>query len=515
MAFWGTEVKPGKSFTHVPLYGRLHISQATLGMGSGEQKSIVKCNIGHSKPVFLCSLFPDKAECCQLNLEFEESVEVVFSVIGPRAVHLTGYYLGSSSLDRYHSDGSEPYGEDIADTETERVKSSEKSEYGGSFIDDDDDPQVFSSSEESPAGFGSNEEMRGLKFKGRIGKRRRLRKKYQKSESDNGNSQQKDFINGVSPRELFDSETENALPISSLFSGKCASKSGKDDIGGESRKETGNHNNNEIEDNATMLEGINGVQLECKSGIRNVDKLEELVREERLPEADHCVVEKVVLEQNDQNQKLASNEICQSDNPLLTPSEVGTVDGAKLIRKRKEHFEDNDTKGDEVSKNGSNLNSVIEDVLMEDKETQTHVNDNHSKKRKNKKRFKDEGEQDGTKMEPPAPEKEQSVDLNDKNTNDQEIQLSNGIMIEELEKGKPNGKIASLGPSPLHRKVEGQWGIEGQVQETWKVGIDGMQVGGKRRLTVPPWVRCTKEGTSESIPPNPWLVFEFELVKVW
>ncbi|XP_039064327.1 uncharacterized protein LOC120209362 [Hibiscus syriacus] len=129
--------------------------------------------------------------------------------------------------------------------------------------------------------------MRGLKFKGRIGKRRRLRKKYQKSESDNGSSQQKDFTNGFYPRELFDSETENTLPISSLFSGKCASKSGKDDIGGESRKETGNHNNNEIEDNATMLEGINGVQLECKSGIRNVDKLEELVREERLPEADH------------------------------------------------------------------------------------------------------------------------------------------------------------------------------------------------------------------------------------
>ncbi|XP_039029394.1 peptidyl-prolyl cis-trans isomerase FKBP43-like [Hibiscus syriacus] len=222
-------------------------------------------------------------------------------------------------------------------------------------------------------------------------------------------------------------------------------KSRKDDIGGESRKETGNHNNNEIEDNATMLEGINGVQLECKSGIRNVDKLEELVREERLPEADHCVVEKVILEQNDQNQKLSSNEICQSDNPLLTPSEVGTVDGAKLIRKRKEQFEDNDTKGGEVSKNGSNLNPVIKDVLMEDKETQTQVNDkSQSKKRKKKKRCKDEGEVDGTKMKPPVLKREQSVDLNDKNSNDREIQLSNGIMIEELEKGKPNGKIASL-----------------------------------------------------------------------
>ncbi|XP_039062801.1 peptidyl-prolyl cis-trans isomerase FKBP15-3-like [Hibiscus syriacus] len=55
--------------------------------------------------------------------------------------------------------------------------------------------------------------------------------------------------------------------------------------------------------------------------------------------------------------------------------------------------------------------------------------------------------------------------------------------------------------------------VEGQVQETWKVGIDGMQVGGKRRLTVPPWV-STKEGRGENIPPNSWLVFEVELVKV-
>ncbi|XP_039032059.1 peptidyl-prolyl cis-trans isomerase FKBP43-like [Hibiscus syriacus] len=482
--------------------------------GNGEQKSIVQCNVGNSRPVFLCSLFPDKAECCQLNLEFEESDEVVFSVIGPRTVHLTGYYMGSTRLDHHHNDESESYGEDIAETETERTKSSEESEYGGSFIDDDDEPKAFSPSEEFSAGSGSKEEMHGLKFKCRKGKRRRLRKKYQKSDSDNESSQQKDFTNGVAPRELLDSETEDTLPISSLFSGKCASKSGKDNIGGETRKETGNHNNNETDDNATMSEGINGVQLECKSGMRNVDRLEELVEEERLPEADHCVVEKVNLEQNEQNQKLASNEKCQSDN-LLTPSQVGTADGAnKLNRKRKKHFEDSDTKGDEVPKSGSNLNHVIEDVLMEDKETQNQVNDNHSKKRKKKKRCKDKREDAVTKMEPPvlsAPEKEQSVvDLKDKNTSDQEIQLSNGMIIEELEMGKPNGKIASLGKKVrVHYTVKlkdsgelidssadkGRLKFrlgEGQVQELWKVGLDGMQVGGKRRLTVPPWVRYRK-----------------------
>ncbi|KAK8618146.1 hypothetical protein V6N13_116016 [Hibiscus sabdariffa] len=556
MAFWGTEVKPGKPFTHPPLNGRLHLSQATLGMGDGVQKSIVQCNVGNRMPVFLCSLFPDKAECCQLNLEFDESDEVVFSVIGPRTVHLTGYYLFSTSI-HHHNDESESYGEDIAETETEKSKNSKDSEYGGSFIDDeDDDLQVFSS-EDFSAGPGSNEEMPHFKFKGHKGKNRKLRKKYQISESES--SQQKDFAGGVASMELVDGETEDTLPISSLFSGKRASNSGNDDTEAKARNETDNHNNNETEYDATMLEGINGVQPECKSGIRNGDKLGELVKEER-PEADHCMTEEVILEQNDQNQKLASNEKCKSDDLLLTSSQVSTEGGAKLNRKRKKHLqkkvlEDDDTKDDEVPKTGSNLNSVIEDVLVEDKETQNQVNDdNHSKKRKKKKRCKDKAEGDATEMEPPVlsdHEKERSVvetkdknivvetedkdtvvETKDKNTNDKEIQLSNGIIIEELETGKPDGKIASLG-----KKVRVHYTVklkdsgelidssadkallkihlgEGEVQELWNVGLDGMRVGGKRRLTVPPSVSYKKEGTSENVPPNSWLVFDVELVKV-
>ena len=52
-------------------------------------------------------------------------------------------------------------------------------------------------------------------------------------------------------------------------------------------------------------------------------------------------------------------------------------------------------------------------------------------------------------MEPPissAHEKKRSVvEMEGKNANDKAIQLSNGIIIEELEMGKPDGKIASLG----------------------------------------------------------------------
>lgn len=77
--------------------------QASLGLGSSLTKSVLLCNIGNKNPFFLCSLFPEKSESLLLNLEFEEVDDVVFSVIGPRSIHLSGYYLGGGqyrSLDK-------------------------------------------------------------------------------------------------------------------------------------------------------------------------------------------------------------------------------------------------------------------------------------------------------------------------------------------------------------------------------------------------------------------------------
>nr|KJB14071.1 hypothetical protein B456_002G109600 [Gossypium raimondii]KJB14077.1 hypothetical protein B456_002G109600 [Gossypium raimondii] len=454
----------------------------------------------------------------------------------------------------------ESYGEDIAGTETERSENGEESEYGGSFIDDEE-PQVLSSSQDFSAVSESNEEMADLKIpKGDKGRpKRRLRKKYRNSGSENGeSSSQKDFTSGVAAMEVLESETEDKLPISSLSWGKCTSKSGKANVEEKSRKETDNRSDNEIEDNVTMLKGTNavrGVEPECKSGNRNggkqkhelrvgnalvpKKKREDLAKEEGLLEADHCMIEEVILEQNDQNKKLTSKKKCKYDNLLLASSQVDTEVGVKLKRKRKEQFEEktlenNVNKEDETHKIGSNY-TVTKDVDVEDRENQNQVNDNHSRKTKKKRRCKDE-EGDAMKVEPPvlpAHEKKRSdVEMGAKNANDKEIQLSNGIIIEELEMGKPDGKIASLGKK-VRVHYTGKLKESGQVfdssvgranlkfrlggkkvQELWNVGLDGMRIGGKRRLIVPPSVSYTNEGTSENIPPNSWLVFDVELIKV-
>jgi FK506-binding nuclear protein len=38
-------------------------------------------------------LLPDKNECCPLNLEFENDDLFAFSVIGPRSIHVSGYFV--------------------------------------------------------------------------------------------------------------------------------------------------------------------------------------------------------------------------------------------------------------------------------------------------------------------------------------------------------------------------------------------------------------------------------------
>ncbi|GJR74184.1 peptidyl-prolyl cis-trans isomerase FKBP53 [Tanacetum coccineum] len=108
----------------------------------------------------------------------------------------------------------------------------------------------------------------------------------------------------------------------------------------------------------------------------------------------------------------------------------------------------------------------------------------------------------------------------------------NGLVIEELQMGKPNGKRADKGKKISMRYIgklkkngkifdsnigkapfKFRLGV-GQVIAGWDVGVKGMRVGDKRRLTIPPAMGYGARGAGSDIPPNAWLEFEVELVDV-
>jgi FKBP-type peptidyl-prolyl cis-trans isomerase FkpA len=109
-------------------------------------------------------------------------------------------------------------------------------------------------------------------------------------------------------------------------------------------------------------------------------------------------------------------------------------------------------------------------------------------------------------------------------------ETASGLMIEELVVGEGDAAVAgqlvtvhytgwltngNKFDSSTDRNDPFRFGLgQGQVIRGWDEGVQGMKVGGKRKLTIPPDLGYGARGAGGVIPPNATLVFEVELLGV-
>lgn len=660
MAFWGIEVKPGKPFTlkfDDGVRRRLHISQATLAIGSSKQTSLVQCNVGNKSPVLLCALLPDKSESLQLNLEFEEDEEVLFSVIGPRGVHLTGFYTGVGR--NFNDDESESYGEDIANSENEgSVPQSDEDEYEDSFIDDDDNLEVLPPSPISADEVDDDIDKRRNKRK----TNKRLKNSSQVVESDDETDDSWQQHTGNCIRSILGSESEDDFPISSVRKNKKTAKNivlessacgdaskpkvdipvendepkrnmpKKKDKGASNEGKTleadaANHSNPgdkakqseaktnyiaagqnpivtneidddprtyktmpkkkgkgasnegktleadaanhgnpddkakqseaktndlavgqdpivtiEIDDDPDTNKGSNllpSPELGLESGVKPKKKRKERSKEERIPEANtdnhiKSLQENISLQADtgaddvDHNMHVGeehdkrpfnNTETGLSADTLLRAVEEGSENKQKKKRRKKE--QDHKPSGD------NNLD-------VPERKTDENISEKATKKKKRKSKVpkKDENLDVPVSLKAEKEGSTNEVQENNVITGPSQVRvLSNGLVIEDLESSKSDGKSAapgrklkvqytaklketgeiidSNGKAPYRFRLGNQ-----DVMEGWNVGLDGMRAGDKRRLVVPPSLGNGSRGTAENVPPDSWVIYDVELLSV-
>ncbi|GJN27476.1 hypothetical protein PR202_gb15504 [Eleusine coracana subsp. coracana] len=475
-SFWGVEVKPGKPYTLTQgdSLGRLRLTQATLGEvvgkgenGAGGKKCVLQCSVENKDPVYLCALVPEKSETCHLELEFDEE-DVSFSVIGQRSIHLAGYYIP------------EEYEDDMSDSDA----GSDSLE--GS--DDDDGNMVMldnMSTDSEDDGSNYDSESDDMAYNQRRGKSSVVIEEIQdddksaagemqkasnkKHTSENSDKSQLQLAVRTPPAEFMESEDEDGFPVSAAESKKS----------NEDRKRKSEAVSNCCDSSGELKAGNDGALKKKK---KNKDKGADVGNG------------KVKDEEKDVKQQ---------------DSSADPVD-AKQKKKKNKNSSSEVTDQQSAKKN---------QIHKEDKEVTEQESSKKSKKQKAQEANKSENQSQTGITEPGSKKKPLQTRT-----------FGNGMIIEELEMGKPDGKRATRGKKVSVRYIgklkngkifdsnvggrpfEFRLGV-GEVIKGWDVGVDGMRIGDKRRLTIPPSMGYGNKKIGP-IPQNSTLFFDVELVNV-
>ncbi|KAG2572404.1 hypothetical protein PVAP13_7KG176400 [Panicum virgatum] len=493
--FWGVEIKPGKPYTltHSDCGGRLRLTQATLGdevvkgeKGAARKKCVLQCSVESKDPVYLCALVPEQCETCHLELEFDEE-EVTFSVIGQRSVHLVGYYIADA------------YDEDMSDSGAESDSLQGSDEDG--FLEDDDDNNVMGYSDsEDDSDYDSESEDEEMEYNQRRGKNSVVIEEIQeddkgevqkgsnkKQSSKNGDKSQLQLVVRAPATESLESEDEDGFPVSFSESKKSSESASKKK--GRKDKEASNDDRKRKSGAITDLGNSSGdVKAENNGASKKKKKTK------------------------DKSTAMDNGKV--NDDVKEIKQQVSPADPVSAKQKKK-------NKNTNVSEAGVDEQSAKKNNIQKDGE---EVSAREANKKKNKKKKT----QDTNTSENQSP-----TAIAESKSKEEPLQtrtFANGMIIQEMVLGKPDGKKATNGKKVAVRYIgklkngtifdsnvsgrpfEFRLGV-GQVIKGWDVGVNGMRVGDKRRLTIPPSMGYGSDRVGK-IPQNSTLIFDVELVNV-
>ncbi len=89
------------------------------------------------------------------------------------------------------------------------------------------------------------------------------------------------------------------------------------------------------------------------------------------------------------------------------------------------------------------------------------------------------------------------------------VHYTGWLHVDEAPDNKGTQFDSSVGRGPFSFRIG-----SGQVIRGWDQGVQGMKVGGRRRLVLPPEFAYGARGAGGVIPPNATLVFDVELLDV-
>ncbi|KMZ63066.1 Peptidyl-prolyl cis-trans isomerase [Zostera marina] len=504
MAFWGVELKPESSYTHVrdSDRGKLRITQAILGNGTGSKRTVVMCNVGGRGAVILCSLVPDKSESCSLDLEFNEESEVIFSVDGTGVVHLSGYYCGHSG----DGNSTDSYGEDITEQGSdESVDFDSEEDYDEDFIDDGD-VEVFPPSPKTNSGVVIEEILDDEEPI--IGHRNQVsRKKKQVINSDNDD--------GIS-------EDRGELPISPLHSKKSSIKDSKKNKRSDENKQG---KKNAIPNSSDSDKKVGTTTKKKKTQQTQVENtnngLSDQCEMKEVEQSGNSAKKKNKKKKNKEtkmieshpNSEVETGEKKDEEKAAYNSATISALEDSKIKKKNKKKRNKAETSSDIEKLEDGNNNQSDSNIKPTKKQKKKATNNSTSKN--------ESSDIKADKEKPAAKDYQEPC---------QTRTFPNGLTIEELTMGQPDGKRATKGNKvSVHyigklkngtifdscigkRPFQFRLG-NGQVIKGWDVGVNGMRVGEKRRLTVPPSMGYGNKNMGK-IPANSTLTFDVELVSV-